>query len=145
MPPVARATPLTPKGPKEAALLTAQEASYPVAMRFYEAVAKRTGLAVATEKSSYNRIIRGDVGDLTAWRITIYADILGVPAKEFLRPGEEHGVSSDGSPVRSRVTLQSLADEVSYLEDWIARGFAALGVAPELRDEARRSRDGHEG
>ena len=38
-----------------------------------------------------------------------------------------------------RVRLEELEAEVAWLREWVGRGFAALGVAPELQDEARHA------
>jgi transcriptional regulator with XRE-family HTH domain len=35
--------------------------------------------------------------------------------------------------------LEELEAEVAWLREWVGRGFSALGVAPELQDEARHA------
>lgn len=56
---------------------------------------------------------------------------LSLPRGHFEIPSQEQ-------IERRRVRLEELEGEIAYLEEWVTRGFAALGVAPELQDEARR-------
>lgn len=88
---VARATPLTPAGPREALLMQAVSSSeeYPNDMDFFRAVAARRQTTASAEKTAYNRIVRtGKPGDLTAARKRIYAALLNLDPEQILHPDE---------------------------------------------------------
>jgi len=111
---VAKAAPLIPHGPKEAALLGAVDDVYANRMDFYKLVSASTKRTPANEKSQFNRIIRGHIGDQTGWRIKLYAKLLKRESSEFLRAAEEHE-AAEGTPRSRSLTLRGLSDELADL------------------------------
>jgi len=139
MPPVAKATPLEPYGEKEAALLKAVDAAYGNRMEFFRAVATRTRRKPSSEKSNFNRIVHGHLGDQTAWRIRIYAQILKRDPSEFLRPSE--GLEGAVAGRRAtRPTLRLLSDDLVALThrvDELAELVIRLGAQGQSENQAQ--------
>lgn len=140
MPPVARAKPLQPSSEREQRLLEAVEGRYPSYAAFYRTVAEKLGTTIPAEKSAFNRIIRGRIGNQTAFRIRAYADLLDAKAEEFLRPAELRGDQRDGSLWKDP-DLVELEDKVVALTrrvDRLSRQVSRLGPPGDPRTRAEK-------
>lgn len=90
------------------------------------------------DRSIYNALENG------RRRITVtYAERLaphlGIRDHRKLLPPEAQP-PNPASPLRR---LEELEARVALLDAWVARGFEALGVSPELQEEVRRALDGN--
>jgi hypothetical protein len=119
--PVARATQAKPKGPKERRLLRAVDEAYPSTVAFLREVSNVTKDSLDAEKTAFYRIVRGEIGDKTGWRLRKYAVLLKVKPEEILRPAELRAAAVADSPARRRPNLRSLEADLETLADRVDR------------------------
>jgi len=138
---VTRAKPLQPKSNPERRLLEAVERQFASNAAFYREAAARLGTKEEAEKSAFNRIIRGQVGDKTARRIRAYAELLNADPGDFLRPSEQREAGEDelSWAVRRLGELQDEADRTRLLLESVLKGLKKAGIAIQDPQATTRS------